>query len=976
MFYFKDNYLNIKYPIAEGNNSGLRKAQLGAIHSIASHFTKNTNNTIPAIVTLPTGSGKTAVLIMTAFIERAKRVLIITPSRMVRGQITEKFEELTTLKDIGVVPRDIANPRVFEVVNRINTPEEWKSMYDYDVIVSTPNSASPALEDIPAPPEDLFDLLLIDEAHHSPAKTWNKLLTSFPKVKKVLFTATPFRRDRKEIKGKFIYDYSIKEAYGDKIFGKIEYIEVYPDEDENNDIAIAKKAEELLVSDRENGLEHLLMIRTDSKKKAEELKAIYEKHTKLKLTLIDSSKTLKQIKLSLEKLSQKELDGVICVSMLGEGFDLPNLKIAAIHAPHKSLEVTLQFIGRFARTGNEKLGKAKFIAVSSDIEIERAKLYEEGAIWQEIVENLSQNRLEKEHSIRETFAKFNLPSLVIPETEDLSLYALYPYNHVKIYKVSNNININNQIELSGFEIVYHQTSLEDSITVLIIRELVKPRWTNLDEFNKVEYDLVLIFYHQSSNLLFINSSRKNDSLYESLARQYSDDIHNNLPLYKINRVLANLENYSFFNIGMKNRTHSSNTESYRIITGPNAQDALSPTDGKLYNRGHVFGKGIENGEETTIGFSSNSKVWSNENSQIPEFLNWCSKLANKIISEEIIITGSGLDNLDVGTEIMEIPSGVIAVDWDPNIYKNGLKALYNNGNAHQKEFELIDLELSLDRNNISKNKIPFIIKGEGLNLAINYLLDQDGAKFQKLDHLENLFILKKSGEVSIIDFLNNNPINFYFHDLSRLCGNEFYRNNIEYKPFELKDIEVIDWEKENVDITVEDTKDSKLENGKISIQGFLKKHLDESDYKVVIYDHRTGEIADFITLTETETEIVIKLYHCKASEEIIPGNRVNDIYDVCGQSIKSTIWIKDNKTLCSKINSRLKSGSKFIKGDKISLRDIFEKSTEKKFSYHIIIVQPGISKTNLDERIALVLAAASEYIKRSQSRQLLLLASK
>lgn len=58
-----------------------------------------------------------------------------------------------------------------------------------------------------------------------------------------------------------------------------------------------------------------------------------------------SSKTVYKI---IDTLREKELDGIICVDMLGEGFDFPNLKIAAIHDPHKSLANTLQFIGRFA----------------------------------------------------------------------------------------------------------------------------------------------------------------------------------------------------------------------------------------------------------------------------------------------------------------------------------------------------------------------------------------------------------------------------------------------------------------------------------------------------------------------------------------------------------------------------------------------------------------------------------------------------
>jgi superfamily II DNA or RNA helicase len=38
---------------------------------------------------------------------------------------------------------------------------------------------------------------------------------------------------------------------------------------------------------------------------------------------------------------------VVCVDMLGEGFDLPELKIAAFHDIRKTLAVTLQLVGRF-----------------------------------------------------------------------------------------------------------------------------------------------------------------------------------------------------------------------------------------------------------------------------------------------------------------------------------------------------------------------------------------------------------------------------------------------------------------------------------------------------------------------------------------------------------------------------------------------------------------------------------------------------
>jgi superfamily II DNA or RNA helicase len=211
--YFEDHYGAVRYPVGGDWEQGLRNAQVGTIHAVAAHFTIRRKE--PAIVVMPTGSGKSAVLMMTAFVERARTALVVTPGLLVRGQIAEGFRTLSVLKRAGVVDGSTPEPRVAEVKKRIMSSEGWEALRDYDVVVGTPSSISPTLDDVPAPPEDLFDLLLIDEAHHSPAVTWNGLLSSFPEAKRVLFTATPFRRDRREIEGRFVYSYPVRDAYED-----------------------------------------------------------------------------------------------------------------------------------------------------------------------------------------------------------------------------------------------------------------------------------------------------------------------------------------------------------------------------------------------------------------------------------------------------------------------------------------------------------------------------------------------------------------------------------------------------------------------------------------------------------------------------------------------------------------------------------------------------------------------------------------
>lgn len=101
---------------------GFRNAQIGAIHAVASHFTIHDR---PAVVVMPTGSGKTAVLMTIPFLLEARRVLVVTPSRLVRDQITKQWRELRLLKALGALPKDLKPPTVLEVRSRVNTAGEW-----------------------------------------------------------------------------------------------------------------------------------------------------------------------------------------------------------------------------------------------------------------------------------------------------------------------------------------------------------------------------------------------------------------------------------------------------------------------------------------------------------------------------------------------------------------------------------------------------------------------------------------------------------------------------------------------------------------------------------------------------------------------------------------------------------------------------------------------------------------------------------
>ena len=123
MNYFETNYSAVRLPIAMNGTPGLRNAQLGAIHNIAGHFTLSSDD---ALVVMPTGSGKTAVQMLAAYLLRARRVLVITPNRLVRHQIMEEYQNLLTLKKAGVLGLEVPTPNVFEVEEKITSAAQWQ----------------------------------------------------------------------------------------------------------------------------------------------------------------------------------------------------------------------------------------------------------------------------------------------------------------------------------------------------------------------------------------------------------------------------------------------------------------------------------------------------------------------------------------------------------------------------------------------------------------------------------------------------------------------------------------------------------------------------------------------------------------------------------------------------------------------------------------------------------------------------------
>ncbi len=965
MSYYRTHYPDLRFRFDDAGRPGLRNAQLGALWALGSHFTIRKE---PALVVMPTGSGKTAVLALAPFLLRAERILVITSNRLVRHQIQDELRTLKTLRNLGVVP-DIRmpSPRVQEVRQRVGDDAQWKALQDFDAVVALPNSVSPAIEGVSPPPADLFDLVLVDEAHHMPATIWNSVLAALPNARRAFFTATPTRRDRKEVEGKLAYAYSVAAAQRDGFFGAMRYVPIRPMPGDNHDVAVARAAEAQVGADRANGLKHCLLVRTDSKERADQLLQLYSQETRLRLAVIHSGRSYRQVRKALADLESGQLDGAVCVDMMSEGFDFPRLKIAALHVPHRSLEVTLQFVGRFARTNDPSIGEAKFIAVPADISDEVGRLYSEtaGAVWDALVADLSQARIEREQSVREKIAGFHPagPPAVDSGVSDVSLYSLRPQFHVRVVETKAAIDISTQPVLpEPFRVVRREVNELESAVVLIANERERPKWSSSESFSRSEYELFVIYFDQAARLLFLCASRHSAELYDSLAASYTRGAHRNLPIYQLNRVLNGLQDGEFFSLGLRSRLVGDRIESYRILAGARTQRALSKEDGRFFSRGHVMGRGTRAGRAEVIGYSSGSKIWSTTRDQVPVLLAWCGDLA-KLMSDTSPMGPQGnLDYVPVGERAERLAATITFVDWTEDAYRDPLPELIV---ADKGPVLLADCDLA-----------PGPLSDNGQNIDIDVACDVPATARVRFDvngwpHFSAANEVAEGARVrvgretsSLLAYLNNELLDFYGPDLSRMRGREVFRSDpATYEPFDRDRVDTLDWVTAGVDI---ETECGNAPAPKASIQDHIARLL-VAQGGVVVLDHRRGEVADFVQVARSDRGVAFHLYHCKASNAARPGSRVKDAYEVCGQVVRSVRWVGNERGLVSRMLKRLDTGSRLLVGAVEELRSLRTALSRTSSDLHVWLVQPGLSRAALDQSVLDVLAAADDYVRRGRA---------
>lgn len=178
-------------------NGALDKVQLAAVRAI----TKSLKTTDRCLVEMATGTGKTRTYVKYLKEHPNLKVLVLT-------HMNELVSQHVTALKVGGIDPGLYTSSVRDASKRV-------------VVSSIPTLSRP--NHLKKVKRNRFDLIVVDEAHHSPAESWSRILKAFPKAKRLGLTATPFRPDGKqitEIFGGISYSVPFKEAQQKKLIAK------------------------------------------------------------------------------------------------------------------------------------------------------------------------------------------------------------------------------------------------------------------------------------------------------------------------------------------------------------------------------------------------------------------------------------------------------------------------------------------------------------------------------------------------------------------------------------------------------------------------------------------------------------------------------------------------------------------------------------------------------------------------------------
>lgn len=326
---------------------GLRWYQNAAVDNVLEQLQSIRSTLIVAA----TGTGKTQILCAVASEWSHGRVLILAHRTELIQQASSRLERMAGIhigSDIGIEQAELRSNK-----------------HQHFVIGSVP-TVHRRLDRLDA--EGGFGLIIVDEAHHAPAKSYKKILDYFGGAKVLGVTATPDRKDEKAM-GRVFDDtalvYDIGEAIEDGFLVPVEGEEVFLHEVNLDNVGtssgdlIAGQLDDEMAKAADGGVEELVkrvppgtrqgIVFCAGVKSAHYMADRLNKVRPGLAASVDGKTDPQERRRIVDDFRNGEIQWLVNCMVATEGFDAPGASVIAMFRPTASRALYAQKIGRGTR---------------------------------------------------------------------------------------------------------------------------------------------------------------------------------------------------------------------------------------------------------------------------------------------------------------------------------------------------------------------------------------------------------------------------------------------------------------------------------------------------------------------------------------------------------------------------------------------------------------------------------------------------
>ena len=302
---------------------------------------------------MPTGTGKTYLLtaVIDSFVSNnpKEKVWIVAHRRELVSQIDETVRKFHSYSASNT-------SSLLSSVKAVSI--QWLSKH-YDEIEEEPV------------------MIVIDEAHHTLAKTYKEMWERFPKAKFLGLTATPCRLNGKGFTDLFdvlVQSWAVPEFISKGRLATYDFVSIKSDgvtqrlidslqkrgadgdyQNKEMDMLLNKKPsiERLYRSLEEYGKDRKGIVYAINISHAQKITKLYQEHG-VKAIAIDSKTPAAERQQDIEAFKKGDIQVLVNVDIFSEGFDCPDVEFVQLARPTLSLAKYLQMVGRGLRVAKGK----------------------------------------------------------------------------------------------------------------------------------------------------------------------------------------------------------------------------------------------------------------------------------------------------------------------------------------------------------------------------------------------------------------------------------------------------------------------------------------------------------------------------------------------------------------------------------------------------------------------------------------------